>query len=84
MFPMATNALKLAWGRLRVRAGLADLRFHDLRHEALSRFCELGLTIPELAVISGHKDPRMLFRYAHLRADDLARKLAGRTWTEHV
>ena len=84
LFPMATNALKLAWGRLRVRAGLADLRFHDLRHEALSRFCELGLTIPELAVISGHKDPRMLFRYAHLRADDLARKLAGRTWTEHV
>ena len=83
LFPMATNALRLAWGRLRVRAGLGDLRFHDLRHEALSRFCELGLTIPELAVISGHKDPRMLFRYAHLRADDLARKLAGKTWTEY-
>ena len=31
----------------RKRAGLSDLRFHDLRHEAISRFFELGLNIPE-------------------------------------
>ena len=37
------------------RAGLSDLRFHDLRHEAISRFFELGLNIPEVAVISGHR-----------------------------
>jgi integrase len=80
LFPISTNSFKLAWRRVQERAGLKDLRFHDLRHEALSRFCELGLTVPELAVISGHKDPRMLFRYAHLRADDLARKLAGTSW----
>lgn len=80
LFPVTVNAFKQAWKRVQQRSGLTDLRFHDLRHEALSRFCELGLTVPELAVISGHKDPRMLFRYAHLRADDLARKLAGRDW----
>jgi hypothetical protein len=36
----------------------------------------LGLSVPEVALISGHKDPRMLFRYTHLRATDLAEKLA--------
>lgn len=76
VFPISTNAFKLAWQRARARADIGDLRFHDLRHEAISRFCELGLSIPEVAVISGHRDPRMLFRYAHLRPCDLAAKLA--------
>ena len=74
-FPVAPNAFRLAWDRLRSRAGLSDLRFHDLRHEAISRFFELGLNIPEVAVISGHKDPRMLFRYTHLRAEEIVHKL---------
>ena len=74
-FPVTPNGFRLAWDRLRSRAGLSDLRFHDLRHEAISRFFELGLNIPEVAVISGHKDPRMLFRYTHLRAVDLVNRL---------
>jgi len=74
-FPVTSNGFRLAWERLRSRAGLFDLRFHDLRHEAISRFFELGLNIPEVAVISGHKDPRMLFRYTHLRAVDLVNRL---------
>ena len=63
-FPVNSNAFRLAWDRLRGRAGLNDLRFHDLRHEAISRFFEMKLTIPEVALISGHKDVKMLFRYA--------------------
>ena len=74
-FPINANAFRLAWDRLRNRAGLVDFRFHDLRHEALSRFFEMGLSIPEVALISGHKDVKMLMRYTHLRAKDLARKL---------
>ncbi len=74
-FPVAPNGFRLAWERLRRGAGLSDLRFHDLRHEAISRFFELGLNIPEVAVISGHKDPRMLFRYTHLRAEAIVHKL---------
>ena len=74
-FPVTSNGFRLAWDRLRSRAGLSDLRFHDLRHEAISRFFELGLNIPEVAVISGHKDPRMLFRYTHLRAEELVNRL---------
>ena len=74
-FPVTPNGFRLAWVRLRSRACLSDLRFHDLRHEAISRFFELGLNIPEVAVISGHKDPKMLFRYTHLRAEEIVHKL---------
>ena len=73
--PVNANAFRLAWERLRKRADLCDLRFHDLRHEAISRFFEMGLSIPEVAVISGHKDARMLFRYTHLRAEDLVKRI---------
>ena len=66
-----TNAVNLAWERLRKRGDLCDLGFHDLGQEAISRFFEMGSSIPELTVISGHKDTRTLFRYAHLRAEDL-------------
>jgi integrase len=80
VFPLSMEALKQAWERARDRAGLGDLHFHDLRHEAISRLCEMGLTLPEVALISGHKDPRMLFRYVNLRPTDLAAKLVGRSW----
>ncbi|AVX02570.1 putative integrase/recombinase [Maritalea myrionectae] len=80
LFACTPNALRLAWERCRKRASrscssVADFRFHDLRHEAISRFFERGLSIPEVALISGHKDLRMLFRYTHLNPADVARKL---------
>lgn len=53
---------------------LADLRFHDLRHEATSRLATV-FQLHELAKVTGHKDPRMLMRYYHPRAEDLAKKL---------
>jgi len=65
VFPITANALRLNWQRLRRRAALSDLHFHDLRHEAISRFFEIGLSAPEVALISGHRDIRMLFRYSH-------------------
>jgi len=74
-FPYTPNALKLAWNRLKRKGNIKDLHFHDLRHEAISRFFEKGLSIPEVALISGHKDVRMLFRYTHLKAEDILRKL---------
>lgn len=75
LFPLSTNAVKLAWRRLRARAGAEGLRFHDLRHEAVSSFFERGLSVPEVALISGHRDARMLFRYTHLKAEDIAQKI---------
>lgn len=76
VLPVTPNAVRLAWERLRTRAGVGDLRLHDLRHEAVSRFFELGLSTPEVALISGHRDPRMLFRYTHPRPEVIAAKLA--------
>jgi integrase len=76
IFGMSSNALNLAWQRLTKRAGVVDLHFHDLRHEAISRFFEMGLSVPEVALISGHKDVRMLFRYTHLKPEALSEKLA--------
>ncbi len=63
------------WRRLVKRIGLADLRFHDLRYEAVSRLVEGGLSDQEVAAISGHKSMQMLRRYTHLRAEDLVAKL---------
>ena len=75
VLPITENAAKMAWKRLVKRARLESLRFHDLRHEAISRFFEKGLNVPEVALISGHRDPRMLFRYTHPRAEDIAAKI---------
>ena len=75
VFPLHFEALKSAWRRACSRSGISNLRFHDLRHEATSRFFEKGLNVMEVAAITGHKDLRMLQRYTHLRAEDLARKL---------
>jgi integrase len=75
VFPMSGNAVRLAWERLKKKAGIEDLRFHDLRHEAVSRFFEMGLSVPEVALISGHRDLRMLHRYTHLKPEKVAEKL---------
>jgi integrase len=79
IFPTTEDAVKMAWRRIMARARLPDFRYHDLRHEAVSRFFELGLTVPEVALISGHRDPRMLARYTHLRPENVAEKLARLT-----
>jgi len=54
---------------------LQNLRFHDLRHEAVTRMFEKGLNAIEVGMISGHKTLSMLQRYTHIRANDLALKL---------
>ncbi|AJY30162.1 phage integrase family protein [Burkholderia thailandensis 34] len=63
------------WAGIVRDLGLADLHFHDLRHEAVSRFVEGGMSDQEVSAISGHKSMQMLKRYTHLRAEDLVEKL---------
>lgn len=80
VFCIKPNAFQLAWRRCRLRASkehpaITSLRFHDLRHEAVSRFFELGLSTAEVALISGHRDMRMLFRYTHLKPESIVAKL---------
>ncbi len=54
---------------------LVDPTFHDLRHEATSRFFEKGLNPMQVASITGHKTLQMLKRYTHLKAEDWAQLL---------
>jgi len=56
-------------------AFLVNLHFHDLRHEATSRFFEKGFNPMEVSAITGHKTLQMLKRYTHLKAEDLAERL---------
>ena len=74
LFPISATCLRLAWNRARKKAGITNLRFHDLRHEAVSRFFEMGMSVPEVALISGHKDVRQLFRYTHLNPANVFKK----------
>lgn len=56
---------KPMWRKIKIGFGLADLHFHDPRHEAVSRLVEAGLSDQEVAAISRHKSMQMLKRYTH-------------------
>lgn len=70
--PYAFNKI---FGQIKKEIGMADLHFHDLRHEAVSRLVEAGLSDQKVSAISGHKTMQMLKRYTHLRAEDLVAEL---------
>jgi integrase len=63
------------WQEIKREQGIIDFRFHDLRHEAVSRFVEAGFSDQEVSAISGHKSMQMLKRYTHLRAEDLVSRM---------
>lgn len=71
----AKDGVANVWRRTCLKTNIKDLHFHDLRHEATSRFFEKGLNMMEVASITGHKTLQMLKRYTHLKAEDLAAKL---------
>ncbi|MBL81951.1 MAG: hypothetical protein CMM80_05320 [Rhodospirillaceae bacterium] len=75
LFEMSENAIRMAFEKARSFAGLPSIRFHDLRHEAISRFFEAGLTPPEVAAISGHRTMSMLMRYSHASLEKIQKKL---------
>lgn len=75
IFPITEPTVRHAWEHLCSRAGIRDFHFHDLRHEAVSRLFEKGLSVPEVALISGHRDYRMLARYTHMNPEAIVPKL---------
>jgi integrase len=76
VFNIRGDSIGQAFRRICKRVGIANLRFHDLRHEATSLFFEQGFSIMEVSTITGHKDLASLKRYTHMRAADIARKMA--------
>ena len=75
VFDLSSNAVRLAFERIRQGCGLTGMRFHDLRREAISRWFERGLTMPEVAAISGHRSLSQLMRYSHADTKVLANKI---------
>jgi integrase len=71
VFPYNSKSLGTAFRRVCRALGIADLHFHDLRHEATSRLFEAGYDIPEVSLVTGHKDWKMLRRYLNLRPHQL-------------
>lgn len=59
------------WFRIRERAGLEDVRLHDLRHSFASVGAELGLSLPIIGKLLGHRHSATTERYAHLADDPL-------------
>lgn len=67
IFPYSVDAISAAFTRACALLDIKDLRFHDLRHEGISRLAELGWSIPHMAAVSGHRSWISLKRYSHVR-----------------
>jgi integrase len=71
IFPYASKSTSTAFTRACAFLGIENLHFHDLRHEGTSRLFEAGLAIQQVALVTGHKDWKMLRRYTHLKPETL-------------
>lgn len=82
IFPFSTDAVSASFTRACKVLGIADLRFHDLRHAGISRLFEMGNTLPIVASTSGHRSWQSLQRYTHLghKGD----RFAGWPWLKVV
>jgi integrase len=67
IFPYNPRSVGANMTRATKMLDIEDLHFHDLRHEGISRLCEMGRTIPQAASVSGHRNWNTLKRYAHIR-----------------
>lgn len=75
VFPVTHEVVSQAFNRARKQAGIKDVRFHDLRHMAITKLAEKLPNLIELSAVSGHKSLAMLKRYYHPSAEQLAEKL---------
>ena len=78
IFPFKPTSVGTAWRRHRERLKIKDLRFHDLRHEGITRLFEMGKPAAFVANHSGHKNGGCLFRYEHV--DQQGDKFVGWPW----
>jgi integrase len=71
IFPYNGRSVGTAFRRQCQDLKILDLHFHDLRHEGTSRLFEAGFSIEQVALVTGHKDWKMLRRYTHLKPEGL-------------
>lgn len=75
IFPVTVNSVRCMIKTIHRCSNIKNFRFHDLRHEAITRYFEMGLSVPEVSIISGHRDYSMLQRYTQITAEDVLKKL---------
>ena len=74
-FWKTVSGFQSSWQKFKKREGLVDLRFHDFRHEAISRLFEKGLNPMEVSSISGHKSLLILRKYTHYQNTFIKNKI---------
>ena len=75
IFTITASGLQQAFRKLTTRLQIRNLRFHDLRHEAISSFFEIGLSVPEVQLMSGHRTLDQLMRYSHASIEQIKHKV---------
>lgn len=75
IFPHHPDSISRTWLAACKALGIADLHWHDLRHEGISRLFEQGYQIQEVSVVSGHRSWASLKRYTNLRPESLHRSI---------
>jgi integrase len=76
VFPYESRSVSAAFTRACAALGLEDLHFHDLRHAATAEFFRMGLDIPRVALLTGHKTWAMLKRYTDIKPADVHEAVA--------
>jgi integrase len=82
IFPFNPDTISAAFTRACKMLEITDLRFHDLRHEGVSRLFETGLSIPQVAAVSGHRSWSSLQRYTHIK--QTGDKYENWEWTDRA
>ena len=67
LLPLNAKSFAARWREAIKMTGIDDLRFHDLRHEGITRLAEDGLTIPQMQQVSLHESWESLRRYVNLK-----------------
>jgi integrase len=71
LFPYSEASVSASFTRSCKQVKIVDLRFHDLRHRATADFFRMGLDIPRVAIMTGHKTWGMLRRYTSIKPADV-------------
>ena len=75
LFTITASGLQQAFRKLTTKLQIHNLRFHDLRHEAISSFFEMGLSVPEVQLMGGHRTLDQLMRYSHASIEQIKHKV---------
>lgn len=79
VFPYQASSVSTAFTRACTKLGIDDLHFHDLRHKATSDLFRAGLSIPQVALLTGHKTWAQLKRYTHTKPEEVHAVILART-----